>query len=195
MAKEISMNRFLKEGMPSFELPIKEERLAEYLGKIVSAASFIDTGGKRHTPLKCRKEECRGRLVVRRKPPGKIRWHCPGCKDSGIISGWEDSPWDYQRYKKDGPGDKIISLVKPQIVKLKLTPAEYDTLFNILIIDNTVESLLYKAEYEDNKIIIRAPYELFEELLGYVGSEINHDSSDEKKRILENIFCKIEDIL
>ena len=84
------------------DTPGPARRLAEHLGHIVRAATAGDTGAAWETALPCRRRPgnraCPGRMIVlRTEPETPIPWQCSVCDDAGVISNWEDSPFDLRR--------------------------------------------------------------------------------------------------
>src|SRR5690242_21869615 len=84
------------------DAPGPARRLGEHLSNIVRAATAGDAGAAWETALPCRRRPahraCPGRMVVLRAEPGMpIRWQCSICDDAGVISNWEDSPFDLRR--------------------------------------------------------------------------------------------------
>ena len=84
------------------DTPGPARRLAEQLGNIVRAATAGDAGTAWETALPCRRRpanrRCPGRMIVlRTEPDAPIRWQCSVCDDEGVISNWEDSPFDLRR--------------------------------------------------------------------------------------------------
>lgn len=83
------------------DVPGPARRLAEQLGNIVRAATAGDAGPAWETALPCQRRParraCPGRVIVARPPNGLIRWQCSACGDEGVISNWEDTPFDLRR--------------------------------------------------------------------------------------------------
>src|SRR6185312_9120141 len=84
------------------ETPGPARRLAEHLSNIVRAATAGDAATAWKSALPCRRRpanrRCRGRMTVGpTEPGGPIRWRCSACDDEGIISNWQDSPFDLRR--------------------------------------------------------------------------------------------------
>jgi hypothetical protein len=82
--------------------PGRARRLAEHLSNIVRAATAGDAATSWESALPCLRRpanrRCRGRMIVTPTAPGApIRWQCGVCGDEGIISNWEDSPFDLRR--------------------------------------------------------------------------------------------------
>src|SRR6476661_2643947 len=84
------------------DTPGPARRLAEHLSNIVRAATAGDAATSWESALPCLRrpanQRCRGRMIVTPTAPGApIRWQCSVCGDEGIISNWEDSPFDLRR--------------------------------------------------------------------------------------------------
>ncbi|MGO8967268.1 MAG: hypothetical protein ACLP9Y_00515 [Mycobacterium sp.] len=84
------------------DTPGPARRLAEHLSSIVRAATAGDAQIAWESALPCRRRpanrRCPGRLIVQRSEPGSsIRWRCSVCGDEGVISNWEESPFDLRR--------------------------------------------------------------------------------------------------
>jgi len=47
----------------------------------------------------------KGIAIVRPEPPAPIQWRCNDCDDEGIVSSWEDSPYDLRRWRLTVAGD------------------------------------------------------------------------------------------
>ena len=62
-------------------------------------------------PARCRvggdraTDPVRGRItIVGHQPPAPIQWRCNLCADEGVISNWEDSPYDLRRRRLTAVG-------------------------------------------------------------------------------------------
>jgi hypothetical protein len=74
-------------------------RLANYLTKIVVAATVLSQTESETTVVHCRKRPnrspCGGEIETYIDPETEqIIWFCPVCGDQGSISHWKDSLWD-----------------------------------------------------------------------------------------------------
>jgi hypothetical protein len=84
------------------DTPGPARRLATHLHDIVRAATAGDARNTWETALPCRRRpgnrRCPGRITVLRTEAGvPIRWQRSACQDEGMISNWEDSPFDLRR--------------------------------------------------------------------------------------------------
>ena len=100
---------------------------------IVRAATAGDTATAWESALPCRRRpdnrRCLGRMIVRRTQPGApIHWQCGVCEDDGVISNWEDSPFDLRRRQLAVAGDLTEIVISEQVaatlrdLRLLLTP-------------------------------------------------------------------------
>lgn len=76
--------------------------MAEHLSRVVEAGTANAVGELTATSIRCtrrpRRGTCTGSIeVVRIDTPVSIEWWCPVCGDEGVVSGWEDSPFDLRR--------------------------------------------------------------------------------------------------
>ena len=83
------------------DTPGPARRLAEHLSNIVRAATAGDAATSWESALPCRRRpanrRCRGQMIVTDRAGAPIRWQCSVCGDEGVISNWEDSPFDLRR--------------------------------------------------------------------------------------------------
>jgi len=100
---QVNMQQYLDQdgGLDPF-ISRSSAIMAGYFGKIVETATRDATFGPIFSNICCRRRPhrypCRGRLeiiYVDYLQNGEIYWHCPACRDKGIISGWEGSCWDF----------------------------------------------------------------------------------------------------
>ena len=69
-------------------------RLAEFLGRVVAAASAPGVGAQSDTS-QCRCNKCRKDLVaVSVAPDDAVEWLCIACGHEGRITNWRRSFWD-----------------------------------------------------------------------------------------------------
>lgn len=93
------MRHFLDILEPDADIPGPARRLAEYLGKIVEAATANPPMVLLNSEIRCQRrpgrKPCVGRLrLVYNENEGEIVWECSSCDERGIIRGFEGTPWD-----------------------------------------------------------------------------------------------------
>jgi len=82
-------------------MPGVARRIANHFGSIVAAMSPRPPEQIVLTLVTCRRRPgrrpCTGRIQAVVNAEARIRWQCPSCGDNGLISGWQNSPWDTRR--------------------------------------------------------------------------------------------------
>ncbi len=126
------------------ETPGPARPLAADLYGIVRAATAGDAGTAWTSALPCRRRPahrpCNGRLVVLRPgPPAPIHWECSVCGDEGLISGWEDSPFDLRRR-----GLTLTGAVNEVLLPAAVTA----TLRELQLLDIDCERLVYRIRVD-----------------------------------------------
>ncbi|MEP7191330.1 MAG: hypothetical protein ABI903_00520 [Actinomycetota bacterium] len=163
------------------ETPGPARRLAADLYGIVRAATAGDAGTAWTSALPCRRRPahrlCHGRLVVLRVgPPAPIHWQCSVCGDEGLISGWEDSPFDLRRRRLTLAG---------AVNEVLLPAAVAATLRELQLLDIDCERLVYRIRVDGDQAVMAATDDDLEELVGYVAAEANHAPNRGRQRQLD----------
>ena len=167
------------------DTPGPARRLAEQLGNIVRAATAGDAGTAWESALPCQRRpanrRCRGRLVVRRTEPGApIQWRCGVCDDEGVISNWEDSPFDLRRRRLAVAGDLTEIVISEQVAA---------ALRDLRLLDTDRERLVFRIRAAHNGgAVLAVADEDLEELIGFVASEANHEPNQRRQRRLDVAF-------
>jgi hypothetical protein len=171
------------------ESPGPARRLAADLYRIVRAATAGEVGAAWTSALPCRRRPahrpCHGRLVVLRTgPPAPIHWQCSVCGDMGLISGWEDSPFDLRRR----------GLTLARAVNEILLPVEVAaTLRELQLLDVDCERLVYRIRVDGDQAVMGATDDDLEELVGYVAAEANHEPNRRRQRQLDAALDALSD--
>lgn len=94
-----NLRHYLDEDGNLPDLPAPALDLAFHLGAIVGWVSRCPSESLTLTNVRChqrsKRRRCLGEILARLdRTTGAIEWTCPLCDDSGMITGWEGSPWD-----------------------------------------------------------------------------------------------------
>lgn len=168
--------------------PGPARRLAEQLGGIARAATAGDAGNAWPSALPCRRRPgrrpCPGRITVfRPEPPAEIRWQCDVCGDQGVISGWEDSPYDLRR--------RGLSLAGP-LRDVVLSHDMAAALRGLRLLDADCERLVYRIRADGDEAVLSATDEDLDELVGYVAAGANHERNRRRQRRLDAAYDALD---
>jgi hypothetical protein len=166
------------------DTPGPARRLAEHLSNIVRAATAGDAGTAWESALSCRRRpanrRCQGRLIVRRPQPGApIPWRCSVCDDEGVISNWEDSPFDLRRRQLVVAGAVNEIVISEQVAA---------TLRDLQLLDTDCERLVFRIRALGDGAVLAAADEDLEELMGFVAAEANHEPNRRRQQRLDVAF-------
>lgn len=104
----VDLRHYVGEGGGFADMPPAALNLALFLGSIVGWVTSHE-GRLSLTNVPCRRsparKRCRGTIVAGNEGDGAIIWHCPVCRDLGIISGWEDTRWDRRPARQPGAAE------------------------------------------------------------------------------------------
>jgi hypothetical protein len=166
------------------DTPGPARRLAEHLGDIVRAATAGDAGTAWETALTCRRRpgnrRCPGRMIVRRTAPGApIGWRCGVCDDDGVISNWEDSPFDLRRRQLAVAGAVTEIVISDQVAA---------ALRALRLLDIDCERLVFRTRAHNDEVVLAATAEELDELIGCVAAEANHEPNRRRRQRLDAAF-------
>jgi hypothetical protein len=174
------------------DAPAPARRLGEHLSLIVRAATAGDTGVQWRTALRCGRrpghQPCPGHMSVSRTDvPPSIRWWCTACADEGVISGWEQSPFDLRSpTHTDATTANIRAVIAADVAV---------TLQSILFLDLDVERLVFQASSSPEGVILTGDPDLLGELVDSVAAEANHEDNRRRQRQLDAALDVLEAIL
>ena len=171
------------------DTPDPARRLAEHLSHIVRAATAGDAGTAWESALPCRRRPanraCRGRIIVLRTEAGApIRWQCSVCDDAGVISNWEDSPFDLRR--------RGLTIVEPPI-DIVITNETAAALRDLQLLDPDCERLVFRVHAQHDGAVLAATEDDLEELIGAVAAEANHERNRARQQRLDAAFNALND--
>jgi hypothetical protein len=171
--------------------PGPARRMAEQLGGIVRAASAGDAGIAWTSALPCRRRParrpCPGRITVfRPEPPAEIRWECGVCGDQGVISGWEDSPYDLRRR-----GLALAGSLHDVVLSHDMAAA----LRELRLLDADCERLVYRIRADGGEAVLSATGDDLDELAGAAAAESNYEPNRRRQRRLDTVYDALGDEL
>lgn len=165
----------------SEDTPGPARRLAGHLSDIVGAATAGDAGTAWESALPCRRRpanrRCPGRMIVLRTEAGApIRWQCSACTDEGMISNWEDSPFDLRRRQL------TLAEATREIVILGEVAA---ALRGLQLLDTDCKRLVFRIRAKGDLAILAATSDDLDELVEFVAAEANHEPSRRRRQQLD----------
>ena len=120
--------------------------------------------------------------------PGSIEWCCERCGDQGVVSGWEDSPFDL-RSSHTGAGD--AELTKSFVVGDDVAASLRD----LQLLDRECERLVYRMVGSADGAVLTIDAEDLDELLGFVAAEANHEEDRRRRKRLDGAFLVLQGAL
>ena len=174
------------------DAPAPARRMAEYLTLIVRAATAGDGGRRWASALNCTRRPgrrpCPGHVgVFRSDVPPSIQWWCTSCGDEGVISGWEGSPFDLRAHGVLRALGEVRAVVVPADVAAALR--------SLVLLDTDSERLVFRATVTDEGVALVGDDDDFEELIGYVAAEANHEQDARRQKRLDAAFDVLNDAL
>lgn len=163
------------------DTPGPAHRLAEHQGNIVRAATAGDAETAWKSALPCRRHpanrRCLGRMIVLRTEPGApIQWQCSLCNDQGLISNWEDTPFDLRR--------RQITLAKT-VHEIVISDEIAAALRELPLLDADCERLVFRIRTHHDGAILAASDDDLDELIGSVAAEANHEPNRRRQQRLD----------
>ena len=174
------------------DVPGPARKMAEHLGFVVRAATASEAGAWWVSALNCRRRPgnrpCGGHIAVFRADlPAPIEWQCGNCADEGVISGWEDSPFDLRQ-----PRSHLDNEPKHEIL---LTDELAAALRDLRFVDTDCECLVFRMRSSNEGIVLAAGSDGLDELLGFVAAEANHETNRPRRKRLDETFGVLNDAL
>jgi hypothetical protein len=166
--------------------------MAEHLTLIVRAATAGDAGASWVTALPCRRRPgrrtCPGHIeVVRIDVPASIQWRCTSCGDEGVISGWEQSPFDLRSHRTDND--------RGDLLEVKIDEDVAATLRGLMLLDTTSERVVFRARPAASCVVLTSTIDHLGELIEYVAAEADHEANRRRRRRLDSAFEALKQAL
>ena len=108
-----------------------------------------------------------------------IQWQCSACGDEGVISHWEDSPYDLRRRQLATAGNLSQVVISSEVAA---------TLRDLQLLDIDCERLVYAIRADGSHAVLRATNEELDELTGFVAAEANHEARKRRQQQLDHAF-------
>ena len=115
-------------------------------------------------------------IVLRTQPGTPIRWQCSLCDDQGVISNWEDTPFD-QRPRQITLAKTIHNIVIPDQIAAALR--------ELRLLDADCERLVFRIRAHHDGAILTASDDDLDELIGSVAAEANHEPNRRRQQRLD----------
>lgn len=173
------------------DVPGPALRLANRLGRIVSAATAGDVGEPWTTAIRCERRPgrrpCNGFVeVVRPEPEAPIRWWCNACDDEGLITGWEHSPFDLRlRDLRSAPAGRQV------VIDVEMA----GTLQRIAVLDTEAARVVFRARATADGAVLIGSVDELEALAEHVAAEANHEPNRSRQRVLDATHDRLERVL
>ncbi|MGQ0845268.1 MAG: hypothetical protein ACT4QF_14165 [Sporichthyaceae bacterium] len=172
------------------QAPAPARRLAEQLGRLVRAATAGPVGATWTSAVGCSRRPgnrpCPGRVrVTRSTPEAPVQWRCNGCDDEGVISNWEDSPFDLRR-GRPVPVERTTAI--------PLDRQAVTALQSMLLLDPDPERVVFAARVEpDGAIVLSATDDELDALLDGVAAEANPERNRRRRALLDAAYAALAD--
>ena len=166
-------------------------RMARFHGSIISAASVQPSGVWVIVAIQCRRRPghrpCPGWIRVKKTDvPSTVEWQCTSCDDNGVISHWSGSTSDLSRWVNE-PGKGTLLKVPVSLVELRE--------LRQMVAEPENQALIEGAVVIDGHIFLQGRGEDFDDLIGCIAFEANHESSSKRQDLLDGTADRIEALL
>ena len=119
-------------------------------------------------------------MVVLLTDPGvPIRWQCSVCDDGGMISNWEDTPFDLRRRRPT-----LAGAVNEIVISDEVAAA----LREVRLLDPDCERLVFAMRAHNDGALLAGTDDDLDELIGMVAAEANHEPNRRRQRRLDAAF-------
>ena len=123
-------------------------------------------------------------IVLRTEAGTPVRWQCSVCGDTGVISNWEDSPFDLRR--------RGLTIAEPgsDIVIANEVAA---ALRDLHLLDRDCERVVYRIRAQHDVAVLTATEDDLDELITALAAEANHEQKRSRQQRLDAAFDALND--
>jgi hypothetical protein len=118
-------------------------------------------------------------VVLQPEPGTPIRWLCGACRDEGVISNWEDSPFDLRRRRP-----ALVRAVREIVISGEVAAV----LRGLRLLDGDCERLVFRIRAHQDGAVLAATGEDLEVLVEAVAAEANHEPNRRRRQRLDAAF-------
>jgi hypothetical protein len=108
-----------------------------------------------------------------------IRWQCSVCDDEGMISNWEDSPFDLRRRRLT-----LAGAVNEIVIGDEVAAA----LRELRLLDADCERLVFGMRTHNDGALLAVTDDDLDELIGFVAAGANHEPNRRRQQRLDAAF-------
>lgn len=122
-------------------------------------------------------------MVCRQDVPAKVLWECPDCHDSGTITGWRGTYWDFAEF---AAGD---DLEDADLRPLDFSFYAFDTLRRVVPARRDLQAIVYRGWVDRDRVVIEAPLEDVETMACWMEGEV--EARQGRRRTQMDRLCSI----
>ena len=123
-------------------------------------------------------------IVLRTEAGSPVRWQCSVCGGTGVISNWEDSPFDLRRR-----GLTIAEPASDIVIANEVAAALRD----LHLLDRDCERVVYRIRAQHDVAVLTATEDDLDELSTALAAEANHEPKRSRQQRLDAAFDALND--
>lgn len=167
----------------------RDQKLAEYYGWLVCAASVRTAGVEEQTPIPCRRRParraCDGHMVVMlTEVPEQVRWRCPSCGDEGQTGPWRHDVWNLREWATE--------LTHTNELEMVISAEDYRVLRDCIAGPALVVASALLLPSGD--ILLHGDEHAMDDLLAAIAESPEDRVSARRRAILTRIYNRVDEI-
>jgi hypothetical protein len=111
--------------------------------------------------------------------PAEIWWECIPCGDDGVISGWEGTYLDLRSAGNEDGAPTTSVLVTGDVAS---------AFRELRLLDADCERVVFRAERHPAGVVLSGSDDTFDELVGFLAFEANHETDRRRQKRLDQAF-------